>query len=718
MPATTTRVAEAARRARIARNAEAARNRKAEAEANKVATAAALQTVTESTLRLIASYADAESIVIPADIRAAASPSDIATETLLSLAESIGGRVHLANLSTEAKAEAARKAKAALRKETRNAIVDLLRRERGREAATTAEAIARSAVSGALRGRKAGNAEANAVRTYSVAPWATDAEGKAIASVAEARGQGRRNVATAPSLGRIDAPTIAEAEAVALAIAADGEWQRADKDQGRTFALHLAESRGYVAGKAESRAEAIATAKGRNLKAEAIATARASKAEVKAERHRVRPIREAGNPLTPQESLTPSGRPIRLLRGQDLDALLTHQLRFHNDAQDTAPSGRTLASIVADRDSGAAFGRAFAVALSAEVATHKCRGIVALREAVARLESLTEADTEAVAEAAMRAYSDAFDDAEAAREAAPSKVPGSRRLTEAERAKAEAAHNAEAKADQYAEAEAVAVVLREVRKSRPLSLADVLVTCLRSPSTDAERRTTGAARNRKAKAEAIDATDLAYPYAYAYLGLGDSASNGARALRDVVNRAREVAADQAGNVRPSVPATATEAIAALRDAEAVAEVGAGTRRQVEAARREVGLVRLMAERAYRAERQRRGRAATAEAIAERAKAKAEANNAERATRGRYVPATTPSGLPTIAEAEAVAYFMARQPRPSVGRRIGTREAEAIAREAATARVAERRRELAEAEAARLARNAEAKAARNAKVKRP
>lgn len=407
---------------------------KAEAERRKVVYA------------VIAEAAHAEARRIPASLRIVAAPDDIATDTLLTLAESDAGRRVLVTLTREGRRATA--SIAHVRMTAKRTVSDMLRRET--VAAPVEAALRRSAI--------------------------TTAE--ALTAPHTAR---TVEAPSAPLNGR----SGAERDAVKAALEQDGATDRPDRDMQRALGMTQSAAHGYASGKLL----AWNANTPRSAEAEALAGSKAERSAVKAERRKLPVMLEQGAFRSNEEAARGAkdwslsdgrvvGRQIRLLRGPDLAALLDQSLHVHADRTGEDASGRSgnvgmpLTAHVSDKQARGAFREALREALTRTVESIKCRGIQSLRGAV---EALTALDADDATERARRFIDSAQTERRIA-EALRAEAPAYRRgLTQAERTARDAATTAERSAER---AEALAGMAQSLAATRR-----GYVTTLEAPET-------------------------------------------------------------------------------------------------------------------------------------------------------------------------------------------------------------------------------------------
>lgn len=358
-----------------------------------------------------------------------------------------------------------------------------------------------------------------------------------------------------------------ESERVTAALRAAGSDDvRIDRDHQRSYALGAAAAAGYRAGKSAARRAGKSAAATLAL-ADACADAAAGNAA-------------SGDWRRIREETTASA--VRIVRVQSLDAMLTATLRapLPTTGNGAESAGRTLAGILADRaDTAAPFSAAFSAALTAAALAGSGRGAVALRTATLALADRTAADWSGAARAALDAAALADAAASSARTAAAAagstalEHPGRANQTAA-RAARTAAAGAAGRADAARTLAQVTTSLALSAARRPVTLADVVTSCLTAtPDGAARQGTSGQRRRRQASGQSRDVSTLDTATALAVLtGSADTTSNAARALRTALDDAASAALD-AASVTP-----APSAALARQRARASQQDAAGGRR--------------------------------------------------------------------------------------------------------------------------------------------
>jgi hypothetical protein len=438
-----------------------------------------LANLSSAALAIVAQTCAGEARRIPTSLSAVCSADDLTTETLLTLTETPKGRAALASLSLDLSSVTS-EARAVVRMVAKRGASNLLRRE----------SVAKRADETIRR-----HAQVTAV---------------ALTSTATGAMRGRSE---------------SEQASVLAAIEADGPSDRIDRDHQRSYALSDASAKGWQQGRSQATAAGIGHAGALD------AAAMAEHAAHRGERRAMRAMREQT-----------TAREVRIVRGADLESLLTQQLRIgglHAEQGDTA--GRTLASVLSGHEgrfARAAFRATFAASLDTLTLVGSGRGARVLRAVADDLASLTTDDASDRATEYQQAAQATREHADALAALAPSKRRG---LSNVERAALDAAAAAAAAADRADRLAALATTLAETRATRPLRLADVVWASVTSAADEGRR--TGGARARADKGQASDASTLDNVSACAFLGWHDATSNGPRCYLATVRMACERALD-------------------------------------------------------------------------------------------------------------------------------------------------------------------------------
>lgn len=561
-----------------------------------------------ATLAALRRYAEQEAQRVPAGVRALASveADDVAADAWLRLATTADGRTALAALggrsvSVEARRSAATRARLTVRSLVSNAL----------RAATTAapdtdtEQEARAALTLAQEARRTllalmtTDTDGRGVDRAERRGALTDALAEAEALAQEARALLRQRTDTERHAERLaygGGRTAQEAGAVALALEADGPYERADRDTARGWGFAYTDRAATdTAQRAHRRAGGAAL-----TDTEAGAVAGAVRGAIRQEARRLRAIRERT-----------TARTVRIMRGADLETLLTDTLRapLPTTGAGAETAGRTLAGMLADRDTRTAWRTVFGAALTDAALDTDGRGAVLVRTAVLALRDAVPADTVHRANAwrrtaALRAREaqEAQREADAAALALTALSGASRAQQNGARQEADAAAQRAARltagAEQEAQrADACAVLALLHAERGALTLADAVYVFTATTAPDGGR--TGGARRRRSRGEADDGrTTVDTGAVLDFLRL-PTATDGAAAkrLRSVLTDAADAATTEAGAAAPS----RFPAVFAEREAQRAAQRLADGRTVLAARRRYVTRQRREAQEARAAE---------------------------------------------------------------------------------------------------------------------